>query len=151
MANNFFLYIYKDNTINITFFCNKEDRDEFIEKNKDCKLFYSDSFEPLDLFYYDAFQWDNNDNKPFININKAKEIQLSFIKETIRCKYFKYLDMAFMRSLEEQDSEKTTIIVNFKKRLRDLNIDELPNNLTELKNFQPQVFLDINLFIQNQS
>lgn len=142
--------IYKKDTfINFYIFVHESDFLNFIEKNKNFKLYICDIENCLDNLFLDAFEWDDEQNKPFINIQKAKLIHLNFLKQN-RNDYFKYLDIRFTRSLECEDIEERKKIIEFKQQLRDLNLNEFPSDPEKLKDFKPKVFLDIeNLLSQN--
>jgi hypothetical protein len=73
-----------------------------------------------------------------INITKAKAIKLDALRAE-RQPLLDALDVAFMRAFEKADSAECARIAAEKQALRDITKAPLPDDLTALKDFKPDI------------
>jgi hypothetical protein len=73
-----------------------------------------------------------------INITKAKAIKLDALRAE-RAPKLAALDLAFMRAVEQGDTASQTRIAAEKQALRDVTKVTLPDDLTALKDFKPDI------------
>lgn len=73
-----------------------------------------------------------------INIDKAKAIKLDQLRAE-RAPKLAALDLAFMRAVEQGDTAKQASIAAEKQALRDVTKVALPDDLTSLKDFKPDI------------
>jgi hypothetical protein len=73
-----------------------------------------------------------------INIDKAKAIKLDQLRAE-RAPKLAALDLAFMRAVEQGDTAKQASIAAEKQALRDVTKVTLPDDLTDLKDFKPDI------------
>lgn len=73
-----------------------------------------------------------------INITKAKAIKLDAFRAS-RKPLLEALDVAFVRALEQNDLEAQANIKAEKQALRDVSQVTLPDDLTALKDFKPDI------------
>jgi hypothetical protein len=73
-----------------------------------------------------------------INIDKAKAIKLDLIRAE-RAPKLAALDVAFVRALEQGDTAAQARIVAEKQALRDVTKVALPDDLSVLKDFKPDI------------
>ena len=73
-----------------------------------------------------------------INITKAKAIKLDALRAE-RQPLLDALDVAFMRAFEKADTAECARIAAEKQALRDLTKQPLPDDLTALKDFKPDI------------
>jgi hypothetical protein len=73
-----------------------------------------------------------------INITKAKAIKLDTLRAE-RQPLLEALDVAFMRAVEQGDTASQTRIAAEKQALRDVTKVTLPDDLTALKDFKPDI------------
>ena len=73
-----------------------------------------------------------------INITKAKAIKLDAFRAA-RKPLLEDLDVAFVRALEQNDLEAQANIKAEKQALRDVTQVTLPDDLTALKDFKPDI------------
>jgi hypothetical protein len=73
-----------------------------------------------------------------INITKAKAIKLDALRAE-RAPKLAALDLAFMRAVEQGDTSKQASIAAEKQALRDVTKVTLPDDLTALKDFKPDI------------
>ena len=73
-----------------------------------------------------------------INITKAKAIKLDTFRAE-RAPKLEALDVAFMRAFEKADTAECARIAAEKQALRDVTKVTLPDDLTALKDFKPDI------------
>ena len=73
-----------------------------------------------------------------INITKAKAIKLDALRAE-RQRLLDALDVAFMRAFEKADTAECARIAAEKQALRDVTKVTLPDDLTSLKDFKPDI------------
>jgi hypothetical protein len=73
-----------------------------------------------------------------INIDKAKAIKLDLLRAE-RAPKLAALDVAFVRALEQGDTAAQARIVAEKQALRDVTKVALPDDLSVLKDFKPDI------------
>jgi hypothetical protein len=73
-----------------------------------------------------------------INIDKAKAIKLDALRAE-RAPKLAALDVAFVRALEQGDTAAQARIAAEKQALRDVTKVTLPDDLTALKDFKPDI------------
>ena len=73
-----------------------------------------------------------------INIDKAKAIKLDTLRAE-RKPLLEALDVAFMRAFEKADTAECARIAAEKQALRDVTKVTLPDDLTALKDFKPDI------------
>jgi len=73
-----------------------------------------------------------------INITKAKAIKLDALRAE-RAPKLDALDVAFMRAVEQGDTAECARIATEKQALRDVTKVTLPDDLTALKDFKPDI------------
>jgi len=73
-----------------------------------------------------------------INIDKAKAIKLDAIRAE-RAPKLSALDLAFMRAVEQGDIAAQVSIAAQKQALRNVTKVTLPDDLTALKDFRPDI------------
>lgn len=73
-----------------------------------------------------------------INITKAKAIKLDALRAE-RAPLLEALDVAFMRAFENADTAECARIAAEKQALRDVTKVTLPDDLTALKDFKPDI------------
>ena len=73
-----------------------------------------------------------------INITKAKAIKLDQFR-TERKPLLEALDVAFMRAFENADTAECARIAAEKQALRDVTKVTLPDDLTALKDYKPDI------------
>ena len=73
-----------------------------------------------------------------INITKAKAIKLDAFRAE-RQPLLDALDVAFMRAFEKADTAECARIAAEKQALRDVTKAALPDDLTALKDFKPDI------------
>ena len=73
-----------------------------------------------------------------INIDKAKAIKLDALRAE-RAPKLAALDLAFMRAVEQGDTAAQSRIAAEKQALRDVTKVTLPDDLTALKDFKPDI------------
>ena len=130
----YYLYTNENNSISIHHFNSDEDRIEYI-KEKGCTQFVITN-TPKDNYFLQAFEWDESTNNIKVNIEKAKEIRLNYFR-LIRSMIFPKLDLLYLKSLENSDTEAQQKIISDKVYLRDISNIEMPNTERELINFIP--------------
>lgn len=94
------------------------------------------------LNFVNSYYWNESLQDFVININLAKEIKKNLFRE-IRSVLFERLDKAFMKALEQDDTERRAYIVNLKNQFRDITEISLPDTEEELINFIPSVFKEV--------
>jgi hypothetical protein len=90
-----------------------------------------------DAYFRSAWLYDNNLGIT-IDINSAKEIQRNKWREA-RINKFSELDLAFMRAIETNDTNKQLEIASKKQALRDVTLITLPDDLTNIKATWPEI------------
>jgi hypothetical protein len=86
-----------------------------------------------------------------INLEKAKEIHKNNLRFA-RSQEFKNLDIEFIKSLENKDSQKTEEISNLKQQLRDITKSpeiDLSESAEDLKGHWPEILNCPNLYNNN--
>jgi hypothetical protein len=73
-----------------------------------------------------------------INIDKAKAIKLDALRAE-RAPKLAALDLAFMRAVEQGDTAAQARITSEKQALRDVTKVALPDDVTSLKDFKPDI------------
>jgi len=73
-----------------------------------------------------------------INITKAKAIKLDALRAE-RAPKLAALDLALLRAVEQGDTAKQARIAAVKHALRDVTKVTLPDDLTALKDFKPDI------------
>jgi len=73
-----------------------------------------------------------------INIEKAKAIKLDMLRAE-RAPKLAALDVAFMRAVEQGDTAAQASIAAQKQALRDVTKVALPDDLSVLKDFKPDI------------
>jgi len=73
-----------------------------------------------------------------INIDKAKAIKLDQFRAE-RAPKLAALDVAFVRALEQGDTDEQSRIVAEKQALRDVTKQPLPDDVASLKDFKPDI------------
>jgi len=91
---------------------------------------------PADKTFRDAWVW--NDGKVDVSLEKAKEIVKDWLRK-LREPIFEKLDLAYMRAMEAKDVELQEQISAKKQQLRDITKLDMPDNLEELKSFEPEI------------
>lgn len=94
------------------------------------------------IAFLNAMEWNEAENDFVINVPIAKEIKKNHLRG-IRSILFDKLDKAFMRAIEEENSEKKAYIVNLKNQFREITDLEMPDAEEELLNFMPEVFKEV--------
>lgn len=61
----------------------------------------------------------SEDTQPFADYNSLRESRLDILRQ-LRAPKLEELDVAYIRALEESDTEKASKIVALKKKLRDI-------------------------------
>jgi hypothetical protein len=89
-----------------------------------------------------SYYWDESKQDFVINISIAKEIKKNLFRE-IRSILFEKLDKAFLKALEQDDTERKNYIVSLKNQFRDITDLDLPDTEEELINFIPAVFKEV--------
>ena len=100
-----------------------------------------DDLGNLDNEYFDAFEYANLGL--YCNIDKAKAIHLDKFRSA-RKPLLESLDVAYMKSLEVEDSEKAKEIAVQKQELRDITKIPLPDTLEEIKAVWPSILTSNN-------
>ena len=95
---------------------------------------------PGDRFFREA--WHDNDPTETVDIDitKANEIKKDQFR-VLRKPKLETLDAEYMKALEQNDTTRQAEIVTEKQVLRDVTAVVLPTDLTELKNFVPEILL----------
>lgn len=104
------------------------------------KIYYPNQNRKLD--FVSSYYWDDKKQDFAINVEVAKEIKRNLFRE-IRFILFEKLDKAFMRALEQDDSNRKNYIINLKNQFRDITEIEFPNTEEELINFMPPIFKEV--------
>ena len=73
-----------------------------------------------------------------LNITKAKAIKLNALRAE-RQPLLAALDVAFMRAVEQADTAECARLAAEKQALRDVTKVTLPDDLTALKDFKPDI------------
>jgi len=138
------MYILYRKNFGTDVFCFKTEQEciDFKNKNLNYKIYYCSLDLAFDLYFYEAIEWHDEIDIPFINLEKAKLIHLIRLKYK-RENYFKFLDIEFIKAIETENDARKNLIKNLKQELRDLNSSEFPNNFKQLREYKPKVFLDI--------
>jgi hypothetical protein len=82
--------------------------------------------------------WFINNNKVEIDINKAKEIKRNQFRQARR-QMLTQLDVEYLRAVETSNASKKKSIAATKKQLRDVTSIDLPDDVSELVVFWPDV------------
>jgi hypothetical protein len=93
---------------------------------------------PNDNYFRKA--WELSNGSVSVNIEKAKDIQRNHWRE-LRKPKLEALDLAYMRALEDGNTEMQLNIVAQKNALRDVTSTSLPNNLNRIKATIPKILL----------
>jgi hypothetical protein len=104
------------------------------------KIYYPNQNRKLD--FVSSYYWDDEKQDFVINVEVAKEIKRNLFRE-IRSILFEKLDKAFMRALEQDDSNRKNYIINLKNQFRDITDITMPDTEEELINFIPPVFKEV--------
>jgi len=96
--------------------------------------------EDLPTDYYFRGAWELSNGSISVNIEKAKDIQRNHWRE-LRKPKLEALDLAYMRALEDGNTEMQLNIVAQKNALRDVTSTSLPNNLNRIKATIPKILL----------
>ncbi len=94
------------------------------------------------IVFLSAMEWSEVANDFVINVSIAKEIKKNHLRE-IRVILFDKLDKAFMRAIEEENTERKAYIINLKNQFRDITDLDLPDEEEALLNFMPSVFKEV--------
>ena len=142
------LYTNTDIGLAIHYFKNINECLDFVNKDHVKAYKYKLISEQLPMQFYFAFYWNEIKKDADIDINIAKEIKKDEFRGLRYCLMQK-LDILFMKSLEQNDNELRSAIVNAKQKLRDVTSQEMPNTWQELLYFYPNTFLEVQQLIQN--
>ena len=104
--------------------------------------------QQLPMKFFHAFYWDEVQGGPSIDIEKAKEIKKNEFRY-LRNPLLEKLDILFMKSIEVDDLELKQQVVAAKESLRNITLQEMPDDYNILLNYIPQVFLDVSELIVN--
>lgn len=115
---------------------------EFVEKNNCSKYKIYPPNKKRDITFFNSLIWSNEKSDFVIDIEKAKQIKLVLLRQ-FRLVLFQKLDTAFMKAIEEDDSEKKQYIISLKKQFREITDLDLPNEEQELLDFIPDVFREV--------
>jgi hypothetical protein len=104
------------------------------------KIYPPNKNRKLDVI--NSYYWDELKQDFVINISIAKEIRKNLFRE-IRSALFEKLDKAFLKALEQDDTERKNYIINLKNQFRNITEITLPDSEEELINFIPAVFKEV--------
>lgn len=93
---------------------------------------------PSDLYFFHA--WELKDKKIHINLEKAKDIHIDFLRED-RDKKLAHLDKEMMIAIERGDEVKKVEVASKKQQLRDMPKDPVfhaASNHEELRQIVPE-------------
>ena len=124
----------------ITTICNKMSADEYVKtylpKNVRYFILTDSTKIPSDSIFRDA--WVFAGNIILVNVDKAKKIKQNHFRQA-RKPILEKLDIEYMRATETADKAKTKLILAKKQELRNVTNIDLPNDISELAKFWPDV------------
>jgi len=97
---------------------------------------------PVDRYFRNAWTDDNPTETVDVHVEKAQAIQKNKLRQ-LREPLLAKLDVEYQRADEAGDTTKKQEIAKLKQELRDVPDLEFPNELEELKNFVPDVLLNL--------
>lgn len=103
----------------------------FIPEGSNYKFVLNNELELLDKDYLDSYVLENREIKP--TLEKTKEVKKRLLRIE-RKPQLEALDVDFMRAIENGDTELQAMVVQEKKRLRDItNSVDLAKTIDEVK------------------
>jgi hypothetical protein len=140
----FILYIENNKEVSMLSFPQEKQCYDFVIKTSASRYKILPMQNAKDAYFLSCLEWDVKENDFVVNFQKAK-LQTLFNIRMARHQMFTTLDIEYMKALEQNNQEKLLMLASLKQQLRDVTTLELPNNIEQLKNFVPQVFLDFKL------
>jgi len=118
----------------------------FVQKSPVSAYKYRLVSQQLPMHFYFAFYWNDDKKDVDINIDIAKEIKKDEYRE-IRNSMLQKLDLLFMKSLEDDDSNKKSKVIELKNKLRDVTKENLPDSWEQLLVYYPAIFSEVLIFL----
>ena len=140
------LYTKSLSGITVSWFATQEDCLRYAQLGRVSKYKYVHISKQKPLYFSQAFEWSEELQDVVVNIEKAKEIKLTEIRN-LRNSYFDKADRIFSKALETDDEDKRALAVSLKQRLRDVTDLSLPDNENLLMSFVPEVFQEMDLIV----